>query len=203
MELNEEDLKIVKSVMEQEIVYYVDEEFKYVSYPGVRPYMYAVSQYGNIVSIPSKRIKSTFDRKGYEAVELAGVNLGSKIKVSVHRLVAWEFVDGYDEENEMVIVNHKDSCTHHNYATNLEWCTISQNVYHALNNDNTYFAQRKFNKNDAKDICQMYENGYTVKQVFKLYTGFDISNQDKSTWVTLKNIYDRKTYKNISKRYNW
>ena len=52
-------------------------------------------------------------------------------------------------------------------------------------------------------ICELFVKGYTPKEVFTLITGYKNSNQDKSTYITIKNIYDRKTYKNISKYYNW
>ena len=203
MDLSSEDSTIVYNIMSQEPAYYMDEKFVYISYPGVRSFRYAVSNYGTVISLPNKRIMKPFDRKGYLAIEFAGEESGSKIKVSVHRLVAWHFIEGQDIENGVDIVNHKDSCTYNNHSTNLEWCTISENVYHGLNNDNVYFTQRKFTKNDAKNICELFVKGYTPKEVFTMITGYTISNQDKSTYLTIKNIYERKTYKNISKYYNW
>lgn len=203
MELNEEDLKIVKSVMEQEIAYYIDEEFRYVSYPGVRPYMYAVSQYGNIVSIPSKRIMSSFDNNGYRRVSLRSEENGIDIKVRVHRLVAWEFCEGYDPENNVDVVNHKDSNRENNYAINLEWCTTSYNNKHAANTDHSYNSQRKFGKEKAHEICKLFVEGYTPRDVFTIITGYNSTCDDESTYVTIKNIYRRKTYNNVTKHYNW
>lgn len=200
MNLSTEDLNIINEVMHSQLYYYVDEEYRYITYPRVRPFTYIIGSYGNVISLIGKCLMSPFDRKGYDAVSLVSDEPGVRYKVSIHRLVAWEFLEGYNEDN---VVNHIDSNTHNNHVSNLEWCTQSQNVYHALNNDNTYFAQRKFTKEDAKNICSLYEQGWTVKEVFKLYTGFEISNEDKSTWVTLTNIYNRKTYKNIVKFYKW
>ena len=151
LELSLDDLKTVREIMSHEPAYYTDERFVYIDYPGIRPFRYVVSNYGTVISLPSKRIMKPFDRKGYLAIEFAGENSGTKIKVSIHRLVALHFIDGRDVENGVDIVNHKDSCTYNNYSTNLEWCTISENVFHALNNDNTYFSQRKFNKENAKN----------------------------------------------------
>lgn len=203
MKLNPEDLNLIHEIITREFIYYSDEDFVYISYPGVRPFMYAIGNYGTVISLSSKRIMKPFDRKGYLAVEFAGESIGSKIKVSIHRLVAYHFVSGRDVENGVDIVNHKDSCTYNNHSTNLEWCTISENVYHGLNNDNVYFAQRKFNKNDARKICELFVNGHTPKEVFTMLTGYNITTQDKSTYLTIKNIYERKTYKNISKYYTW
>ena len=65
------------------------------------------------------------------------------------------------------------------------------------------FAQRKFDKETAKMICELFVKGFTPKEVYIMITGYEISNQDKSTYLTIKNIYQRKTYKNVSKYYNW
>ena len=45
-------------------------------------------------------------------------------RLSVHRLVAEHFVEGYKEG---YVVNHKDENKHNNRADNLEWCTFRYN----------------------------------------------------------------------------
>ena len=47
-------------------------------------------------------------------------------------------------------------------------------------------------------LWKCFSNGF-----FTTITGYNNSNQDKSTYITIKNIYERKTYKNISKYYHW
>lgn len=47
----------------------------------------------------------------------------------VHRLVAYHFVDGYQEN---LVVNHKDGNKLNNQADNLEWVTRSENDLHAF-----------------------------------------------------------------------
>lgn len=46
----------------------------------------------------------------------------------VHRLVAAEFVEGYEPGK---VVNHKDGDKKHNHASNLEWTTHRGNSHHA------------------------------------------------------------------------
>ena len=53
------------------------------------------------------------------------VNLNHGTRVSVHRLVAIHFVEGYDDD---LVVHHKDGNKHNNYFENLEWTTIKQNT---------------------------------------------------------------------------
>ena len=50
----------------------------------------------------------------------------------VHRAVALAWVENPDPERNTV-VNHKDGDPLNNDHTNLEWCTVSENNYHAIN----------------------------------------------------------------------
>ena len=49
---------------------------------------------------------------------------------TIHRLVAKYFCDGWSPENN--VVNHKDGNPKNNHADNLEWCTQSDNIRHAI-----------------------------------------------------------------------
>lgn len=50
----------------------------------------------------------------------------------VHRAVALAWVENTDPETNTV-VNHKDGNPLNNHHLNLEWCTVSENNYHAVN----------------------------------------------------------------------
>jgi hypothetical protein len=66
------------------------------------------------------------DRKGYFKINLTRE---SQVKeYSVHRLVAFAFVDGYFDGAE---VNHIDACPTNNHASNLEYVTRKGNMAHA------------------------------------------------------------------------
>jgi hypothetical protein len=69
-------------------------------------------------------LTKTPDRYGYLTV---GINrLGKQHRKTIHRLVAKAFCRGGGE-----IVNHKNGVKADNRASNLEWCTASENELHA------------------------------------------------------------------------
>lgn len=67
------------------------------------------------------------DGNGYAVVYLCGD--GARDAVNVHRLVAAAFHGG---ERPGMDVNHKDGDKANDAASNLEWCTRSENMQHAI-----------------------------------------------------------------------
>lgn len=73
----------------------------------------------------NKIIKGVKTKNGYLRV---GIN-GKLIRV--HRLVAEAFLE---KEIGKTQINHKDGNKENNKASNLEWCTPSENIKHAFDN---------------------------------------------------------------------
>ena len=100
---------------------------------------YQVSNLGRVKSLDrfdrihhhwkGKMLKLAMSRGGYLAVELN--KNGKASKKSVHRLVAEVFVPNPLNKS---MVNHLDGIKTHNTPDNLEWCTDSENKYHAYRN---------------------------------------------------------------------
>lgn len=94
---------------------------------------YQVSNTGKIRSTCYKepRILSQYrigkDRK-YLAVKLYTGGRGTGKNYKVHRLVALAFIPNPDNKEQ---INHIDRNTFNNNASNLEWCTDSENQRHA------------------------------------------------------------------------
>ena len=100
--------------------------------------LYEVSNFGRVKS-KDRRVKvvhkSTFYKNlkgkmlkpsktiGYENVTLC--KEGRTEYKSVHRLVAEAFIPN---ENNLLIVNHKDESRSNNHVDNLEWCTHKYNI---------------------------------------------------------------------------
>lgn len=73
--------------------------------------------------IPEK-IMSQQSIHGYMAVWLR--KQGEHKKAYIHRLVAYAFMGHCVSEQ----VNHKDKDRGNNHVTNLEWCTVQENIAH-------------------------------------------------------------------------
>lgn len=88
---------------------------------------YEVSNLGRVMSYKHttpKIMKQHEINSGYLVVGIA-LSDGSRVNRLVHRLVAKEFCDGFEDGR---VVNHKDANRHNNCAENLEWCTQEENV---------------------------------------------------------------------------
>ena len=111
--------------------------------------LYQVSNLGRVRSLPkvdrlgrvhNGKIKAQVNNgSGYLIVNLK--HNGKQKMKTVHRLVAETFISNDDNLPE---INHIDGNKVNNRVDNLEWCTRSENVKHAIKNGlHTDFGQRK------------------------------------------------------------
>lgn len=101
--------------------------------------IYEISNLGRVYSVPrlSKNgnqcggyyLKLQQYSNGYQFVHLTKDGITKQFLV--HRLVAESFLQPQDNRCE---VNHIDGDKHNNKASNLEWCTRSENCKHAVEN---------------------------------------------------------------------
>lgn len=73
-----------------------------------------------------KRLKTHTQNSGYQQITFTIDR--SRKKHLVHRLVATAFIPNPDNKPH---VNHIDGDKANNAASNLEWCTVSENILHA------------------------------------------------------------------------
>lgn len=194
-----------------------DEEFKICTYPKVRANYYMISNYGRVYNIVTKKMRNMkhVSSNGYISNAFATEVPGKQIHICIHRLVAWEFCDGYSEEHNEV--NHKDTDHLNNYYKNLEWCTPSYNNKHAyimgrepvkcgakgprpkVKGESN--PKNKFSEKLVRKICKLFQDGFTKKQILKQFGYTKKDNQDFYTLIT--NIKSGKAWKHIKEEYDF
>ena len=204
MEISYEDMLIINEVLKEYNQWYefIDEEFRYITYPKVKEFKYVISNYSTIINLEKRIIMRQSESNGYLGLTLSKQE-GGIFRVSVHRLVAWEFSYGYDEEASKTYVNHIDSCRINNHADNLEWCTAQENSIHGFNNDVTYSAKRDLSRSEVEEICQLFQDGYSMIEVYRKITGCQKKSDNIKMYKVINRIHTRTYYRNVSKNYEW
>lgn len=127
---------------------------------------YRIDEKGNVYNIKGELKFTRPNRDGYNTVNLWKNN--KPICYAIHRLVAEAFIP--NPENKPC-VNHKDCDKMNNNVDNLEWCTYSENLKHAM--DNKLLVHYKgedvgnaiITNDQAHQICKMMQDGYRNKEI--------------------------------------
>jgi hypothetical protein len=130
--------------------------------------LYQVSNLGNVKGLKrGKLLKFGGDR--YHIVSL---NNCSRKSMLVHRLVAFAFIP--NPENKPWI-NHKDGNRYNNAASNLEWCTHSENIKHAFltglipKPTGSKNGASKLTEQDIPKIKRLREKGLLLKDIGTMF----------------------------------
>ena len=92
--------------------------------------LYEISNLGNYRNKSTRQILRPYKAGKYLMATLSKPRTKVK-RYLIHRLVACAFVDDPDNDPDKDTVNHIDGNKMNNKASNLEWCTLSQNSVHA------------------------------------------------------------------------
>ena len=87
---------------------------------------YEISSIGRVRKCDGKILSAPVNSCGYPSVKI--IKAGCRKTVTVHRLVAEHFLPN---PNDWPQINHIDGNKLNNRVENLEWCTASQNTFHA------------------------------------------------------------------------
>lgn len=155
---------------------------------------YKVSSEGVVYSKRGKKMSSSDNGRGYQILQLR-INGKSRTR-AVHRLVAELFVEnpkGYLE------VGHLDGDKLNNSASNLVWCTRSENIQHAYDNglrsakgENN--SRAKITENDVHWVCQLIVDGFSCAKIAEV-TGYP--------YHAIRRIRCRENWTYISSKYSW
>jgi|SRR5690554_901147 len=131
--------------------------------PGSKGYY--ITHKGSVFNSKNQFIKPSKCVTGYLKVSLVSQD-GRRMYASVHRLVAEAFIPN---PLNKPYVNHKDGDKINNKVTNLEWCTPTENMRHAVDvlrrgvGDNN--GNKTINEELAHKICKLLEQGHTNKEI--------------------------------------
>lgn len=190
-----------------------EEVFKPVTYPGIKKNRYMVSNYGRILDLKYNFFKKLkpHQQNGYVYGKFK-MEDGKKKTIAIHRIVAYEFVKGYDEGNGRIYVNHRNGIKHDNYFENLEWVTSSENNYHRFQhgaggtNPPIYRGeespQNVYSENMIRKICELLEKGCSYMDIMRKF-GFNRQNDNKPLYNLIYDIKQKRSWTHISKDYNF
>lgn len=160
---------------------------------------YTIFSNGTVRRNPSKFRRKTMLLKPkpgrYLRVALYGE--GGRKELLIHRLVAQYFIPN---PNRLPWVNHKDGNPYNNDASNLEWCTPSENVVHSIKvlgiNRNTEKQRRsavEVGKSKRKlSMCQAAE----IRLKIAFATRKDLAAEYGVSLSVIDNIVTNKRYMN-------
>lgn len=178
-------------------------EYKIITYPGIKPNFYKINHNGDIFNLKSNReIGYYVDGKGYRRVQLQFTKSnGKRLDVATHRLICWEF-NGPFKDKEHNLVNHTDGDKTNNKPENLEWCSNSENVLHAINHGLLNIKRRfEFDEEDIRTACDLIIYGLSNMEIVAfIYKNIDIHSEEQNNFrTTLTCIRKGKSYHNILK----
>lgn len=201
---SQEEMRVAQGRVFKYPLELLDEIFVRVSdyIPEFEDY-YFVSNYGRVCSwytgSPIILNTSVHPKNGYVSLILQRKS-GGYTRVLLHRLVMLCF--HHILNSDEMEVNHKDGIKTHNYDTNLEWTTNSENIVHAYENNLIPKGEQRshsvITEMQAHEICKLIEKGYRTKDIS--YTVFgDYTNNHRQI---IQNIRFKASWKDVSKNYD-
>lgn len=163
---------------------------------------YIITKDGAVYNIETEyKLKDfTISANGYHAINIGLGKRGYYKTCTIHRLLGRAYIPN---PNKKKVINHIDGDKLNNSLDNLEWCTYSENNIHAfrtgLKKPTKPIIGEASNlsshtEDEVRMVCKLFEKGYDPEGV---YADFGILKGFASK------IYYRKTWRHISKDYNF
>lgn len=167
--------------------------------PNIQENKYIASNYGYISNIDynihhmvySPKYCGQFNNRAY--INLLDSN-GNGLLCIISRIVAKLFCPGYANDLE---VNHIDGNPRNNYYKNLEWCTRSENIRHAYDND---LMHTSLNEDVVNNICKLLEEDKLSAE--EIANKLGLYSLSSNPIAIISAIKKSKLWTHISKNYN-
>lgn len=149
---------------------------------------YMVSEYGEVYSVLKGRNRVISFTSKYPSVNLSQGGITKRF--SVHYLVAAAFLG---ERPEGATINHIDCCKTNNHYSNLEYCTYSENIRHAIDNGVFKTGQEHYNATlKEEDVLQIRERLSKGEKICNLAREFNVNKR------TVSHIKYRRNWKSLA-----
>ena len=131
---------------------------------------YEVSNLGKVRNIKSGRVlKTSLNNNGYLRLFLCKNN--KRKHLYLHRIIATAFIDNPEEKPQ---VNHIDENKLNNDLSNLEWCTVRENLIHGTRTKRA--AEKCFKKVIQLDLNDNVLNEFESMRQAEQKTGVLVKN---------------------------
>ena len=182
--------------------------YKKVTYPGIQPNRFLISDKGEIYDIINgKYISQSTDKDGYFIWHYNNTSF------RVHRLVAWEYCPN---RNLDLVIDHIDGNKQNNYYKNLEWVTSGENARRAIamglrNNRGENSSTNKYPEEFVHDICRLLAKGNCIMDIFykvterdPLIKKIDMSDpKDKSLYILIYHLSRKEIWPDVVSQYEF
>lgn len=159
---------------------------------------FMITDFGRLFSINGRwkglrLLKHAIDGPGYYNTTL---RMKPKfLRIRIHQLVGLHFVDNPDNKPQL---NHIDGNKLNNHYANLEWCTIAENIKHAvriglINFKGENHHNAKLKDADIQIIFDLRKQGLIMKDIGVIYgvsrrTIGDVLNRNLWTHVSVSGM---------------
>ena len=158
---------------------------------------YAICEDGRVFNCETNReLKQDTNSCGYKRVTFS--KDGKTSRFFVHRLVCEAFIPKPKKVSGRLEVNHINGIKHDNRLVNLEWSSGSQNKQHAL-----VLGLRKQGESHVNATVTDLQINHACALIAQGFARLLVS---ELTGLSIHQVYDvrrRKTWKHISKNYQW
>lgn len=144
---------------------------------------YSINANGDVYSFKTNKMlkrRTDINGDGYQAYQLC--KNGKVYTCSIHRLVAINFLPRTEEDIRLgrTYINHKDCNPQNNHVTNLEWCTLAENIQYAYRTGNMPYPDYSWFKKSAQFMLQ---EGKTITEIHDIYKHTGVSKTTILHWA--------------------